>query len=103
MADAMKVKADLTGSTAKVKCLMNHPMETGLRKDKSGQVIPAHYITQVSATLNGVTVMDGQMGSGISRNPYLVFWVQDAKPGDKLQVGWVDNTGDRNSAETTIV
>lgn len=103
MAEAMKVKADLTGNMAKVKCLMNHPMETGLRKDKSGQVIPAHYITQVSATLNGVPVMDGQVGSGISRNPYLVFWVQNTKPGDKILVSWVDNTGDRNSAETTLV
>jgi sulfur-oxidizing protein SoxZ len=102
MAEAMKIRADLIGNMAKVKCLINHPMETGLRKDKNGQVVPAHYITQVSATLNGVAVMDGQVGSGISSNPFLMFWIQRTKPGDKIMVSWVDNTGGKNSAETTI-
>ncbi len=102
MAEAMKIRADLIGNVAKVKCLINHPMETGLRKDKAGQAVPAHYITQISATLNGVQVMDGQVGSGISRNPFLVFWIERSKPGDKIMVSWVDNTGDKNSAETTI-
>jgi len=102
MAEAMKIRVDLIGNMAKVRCLINHPMETGLRKDKIGQVVPAHYITQVNATLNGVPVMDGQVGSGISSNPFLMFWIQRSKPGDKIMVSWVDNTGDKNSAETTI-
>ncbi len=102
MAEAMKIKADLVGTLAKVKCLINHPMETGLRKGKTGQVIPAHYITHLGASLNGVSVMDGQVGSGISRNPFLVIWIQGAKPGDLINVNWVDNTGDHNSAETVI-
>ena len=102
MAEAMKIRADLSGTVAKVKCLINHPMETGLRKDKAGQVIPAHYITQVNAMLNGVVVLDGQVGSGISKNPFLVFWIQGTKPGDKIQVSWFDNMGDKNSAETQI-
>ena len=102
MAEAMKVKVDLIDNLAKVKCLINHPMETGLRKDKAGQVIPAHYITHISATLNDVPVMDGKLGTGVSRNPFLVFWVQRCKLGDKIAVNWVDNTGDKNSDEATI-
>lgn len=102
MAEAMKIRADMVGPLAKVRCIINHPMETGLRKDKSGQVIPAHYITHISASLNGVSVMEGQVGSGISRNPFLVIWIQAAKPGDMINVNWVDNAGDHNSAETVI-
>jgi sulfur-oxidizing protein SoxZ len=104
MAEAMKIRAHLAGDMANVKCLMNHPMETGMRRDaKSGKVIPANYITQVSATLNGMHVMDAQLGSGIAKNPYLSFWIQGAKAGNQVVVSWVDSTGDKNSAETMIV
>jgi len=30
------------------------------------------------------------------------FRVKGAKPGDKLEIGWLDNKGDRNSAETAL-
>jgi sulfur-oxidizing protein SoxZ len=99
MAEPMKIRASMAGDTADVKCLMNHPMETGLRKDaKTGAMVPAHHITNVTATLNGKPVL----GGGISKNPYLAFKVKGAKAGDKVVVNWVDNTGDKNSAEATI-
>jgi sulfur-oxidizing protein SoxZ len=103
MAEPMKIRASVSGDTAEVKCLMNHPMETGLRKDaKTGAVVPAHHITNVTATLNGAKVLDAQWGGGISKNPYLAFKVKGAKKGDKVVVNWVDNTGDKNTAEATI-
>lgn len=103
MAEPMRIRATLTGDIADVKVLMNHPMETGLRKDaKTGQLVPAHFIQEVSATLNGVEVMSADLGSGISKNPYLGFKVKGAKTGDKLVINWLDNTGDKNSAEADI-
>ncbi len=103
MAEPMKIRASMTGDTAEVKCLMNHPMETGLRKDaKTGAVVPALHITNVTATVNGATVLDAQWGGGISKNPYLAFKVKGAKKGDKVVVNWVDNTGDKNTAEAAI-
>ena len=103
MAEPMKIRASLAGDTAEVKCLMNHPMETGLRKDaKSGAVVPAHHITNVTAALNGKPVLDAQWGGGISKNPYLAFKVKGAKAGDTVTVNWVDNKGDKNSAEAKI-
>ena len=103
MAEPMKIRASLAGDTAEVKCLMNHPMETGLRKDaKSGAVVPAHHITNVTAALNGKPVLDAQWGGGISKNPYLAFKVKGAKAGDTVTVNWVDNKGDKNTAEAKI-
>ena len=103
MAEPMKIRASLAGDTAEVKCLMNHPMETGLRKDaKSGAVVPAHHITNVTAALNGKPVLDAQWGGGISKNPYLAFKVKGAKAGDTVVVNWVDNKGDKNTAEAKI-
>ena len=103
MAEPMKIRASMAGDTAEVKCLMNHPMETGLRKDaKTGQMVPAHHITNVMATVNGKTVLDAQWGGGISKNPYLAFKVKGVKKGDAVVVSWTDNKGDKNSAEASI-
>ncbi len=103
MAEPMRIRATMAGDAADVKVLMNHPMETGLRKDaKTGQLVPAHFITEVTATVNGTPVMKGGLSGGISKNPYLGFKVKGAKSGDKVTVSWVDNMGDKNSADATI-
>ncbi|MFP5403855.1 MAG: thiosulfate oxidation carrier complex protein SoxZ, partial [Gammaproteobacteria bacterium] len=82
---------------------MNHPMETGTRKDgKTGQLIPAHFIQEVSATVNGKTVLAAEIGPAVSRNPFLGFRVKGAKAGDTVVVSWVDNKGDKNRAEAKI-
>ena len=103
MAEPMKIRASMAGDTADIKCLMNHVMETGLRKDpKTGATVPALHITTVTVAVGGKTVMDAQWGGGISKNPYLALKVKGAKKGDKVVVNWVDNTGDKNTAETAI-
>ncbi|MBU1222579.1 MAG: thiosulfate oxidation carrier complex protein SoxZ [Gammaproteobacteria bacterium] len=103
MAQPMRIRATMAGDVADVKVLMNHPMETGTRKDaKTGQLVPAHFIQEVSATLNGTPVLNANIGGAVSKNPYLGFKVKGAKAGDKVVVSWADNTGDKNSAEATI-
>jgi sulfur-oxidizing protein SoxZ len=103
MAEPMRIRATMAGDVADVKVLMNHPMETGLRKDaKTGQLVPAHFIQEVTATINGATVLSAEIGSGVSKNPYLGFKVKGAKAGDKVVVSWKDNKGDTNSAEASI-
>jgi sulfur-oxidizing protein SoxZ len=99
----MRIRATMSGDVADVKVLMNHPMETGQRKDaKTGQLVPAHYISTVTASINGANVLNGGMSGGVSKNPYLGFKVKGAKAGDKVVVNWTDNTGDKNTAEATI-
>lgn len=101
MAD-MKIRAAMSGDVADIKCLMNHPMETGLRKDaKTGALVPAHHITNVTCTVGGKMVMDAQWGGGISKNPYLAIKVKASK-GDKVVVAWEDNKGAKESAEATV-
>jgi sulfur-oxidizing protein SoxZ len=103
MAEPMRIRATMSGDVADVKVLMNHPMETGQRKDaKTGQLVPAHYISTVTASINGANVLNGGMSGGVSKNPYLGFKVKGAKAGDKVVVNWTDNTGDKNTAEATI-
>jgi sulfur-oxidizing protein SoxZ len=99
----MKIRASMVGGAAEVKALMNHVMETGLRKDaKTGAVVPAHHITNVTAMLNGTVVMDAQWGGGISKNPFLAFRAKGAKDGDKVVINTVDNKGEKDTGEATI-
>ena len=103
MAEPMKIRATLQGDTADIKVLMNHVMETGQRKDaKTGQIIPAHFIQNVNATVNGKVVLESQWGAAISKNPYLGFRVKGVKAGDKVVINWEDNKGDKNTADAVV-
>jgi len=64
--------------------------------------VPAHFITEVTATINGAPVLAAEMSGSVSKNPYLGFKVKGPKAGDKVVVNWTDNKGDKNSAEATI-
>lgn len=103
MAEAMKMRATMEGDVVNVKVLIQHEMETGLRKDaKTEKLIPALFINQVVATLNGKTVLDAQWGGGIAKNPFLGFRIKGGKPGDKVGVNAVDNLGTKYDGEVVV-
>jgi sulfur-oxidizing protein SoxZ len=87
---SIKIRAKVKNGEAAVKCLISHPMETGLRKDKkSGQLIPAHFIQEVTCEHGGKTVLEAQWSGTISKNPFLSFEFTGAKSGDMIKVSWV--------------
>ena len=102
MADPMRIRAQASGDKATVRVLMSHEMETGQRKDASGKVIPAWYIQEVSASLNGKVVMTAEWGPSVSKNPFLQFSIKGAKAGDKVSISWTDNHGDKRTDEATV-
>jgi sulfur-oxidizing protein SoxZ len=98
----MRIRAQAAGDKTTVRVLMSHEMETGLRKDASGKTIPAWYIQEVTAQLNGKTVLTAEWGPSVSKNPFLQFIVKGAKAGDKIAVTWRDNRGDIRTDEATV-
>ncbi len=103
MMDAnMKMRAKLIGDITEVKAIISHPMETGRKKDDFGQLIPAHFIQLVTATLNEKPVLEMQWGTGISKNPYLTFHLKGAKVGDKIVVNWQDNLSQTGTGEILV-
>lgn len=101
---SIKTRAKMsTGDVADIKILIMHPMDTGLIKNaKTGEVIPAHFIKQLTVTLNDKTVLDADLGIAISKNPFFDFRVKGAKAGDALTIHWSDNLGDSDTLQTTI-
>jgi sulfur-oxidizing protein SoxZ len=85
-----------------VKVLMSHEMETGQRRDAAGKPIPAWFIQNVTATHNGKTVLSAQWGPAVAKNPFLSFKFKGAQKGEKVQVTWVDNRGDKRTDEATV-
>jgi sulfur-oxidizing protein SoxZ len=100
---SIKVRAKEKDGLTTVKVLMTHPMETGMRKDpKSGALIPAHFIQQVTCEHGGNQVMSALWGGGVSKNPYLSFKFEGAQKGDELKLSWVDNQGQSDSTTAKI-
>jgi len=92
MAKGMRIQAKFKNGVTEVKALINHPMETGSRKDKkTGKLIPAHYITEIKCEHKGVTVMDALWSGGVSKNPYMSFKFNGGAAGDEVKVSWKDN------------
>ena len=101
--DTIKIRAMVKKGTCEVKTLIKHPMETGQRKDKkTGKLIPAHFIQEVTCMHNGKEVLSAQWGTAISANPYMSFMIDGAKSGDTITLSWVDNTGDKDSSEAKV-
>jgi sulfur-oxidizing protein SoxZ len=98
---SIRIKAKERKGVVDVKSLMKHPMETGLRKDKSGKKIPEHWIQDVTAEANGKVVFAAAFNTSISKDPYLAFAYAGAK-GDTLKISWKDSNGATDSAETKV-
>ena len=102
MPDPMRIRAQVAGTSATVRVLMSHEMETGQRRDGAGKVIPAWFIQEVTATHNGKPVLNAQWGPSIAKNPFMQFNVKGAKAGDKIAVAWKDNRGETRSDQATV-
>ncbi|HSG23016.1 MAG TPA: thiosulfate oxidation carrier complex protein SoxZ [Azonexus sp.] len=102
MGEQIKIRAQVQGDITDIRILMQHPMETGQRKDEKAQTLPAHFIQFFSVSHNGKPMIDGQLNTSISRNPLFAFKARGIKTGDKLTVSWQDNTGDKRQDEITV-
>jgi len=102
MTDPMRIRAQAAGDKTTVRVLMSHEMETGLRKDAAGKAVPAWFIQDVSAALNGKQVLTAQWGPAVAKNPYMQFIIKGGKAGDKVSVTWKDNKGETRTDEVTV-
>lgn len=98
---SIRVKAKEKNGVVEVKLIAKHPMETGLAKDKNGDLIPAHYIEQLTAEVGGKSVFTANLGPAVSKDPYLKFHYKGAS-GDMVSLRWVDNKGGEETAEAKV-
>jgi len=90
-----------SGETVDVKTLVSHVMETGLRKDSSGKLIPRMIINTFTCEFNGKFIFGCDLESAVSANPYFEFKFKPTESG-LLKFTWMDDQVVRMEATETI-
>ncbi|MEC9198863.1 MAG: thiosulfate oxidation carrier complex protein SoxZ [Pseudomonadota bacterium] len=85
-------KSASAGETITLKTLISHPMESGQRKDSSGNVIPRSIINRFTCEFNGEMVVDVTLEPAISTNPYFEFDATVPEAG-AFKFTWYDDDG----------
>ena len=91
------------GETIEVKTLITHIMESGQRRDGSGNVIPRKILSKFACAYNGKEVLRADWAPAISANPYFAFYVVATESGS-LEFTWTDDDGTvtKESAKVTV-
>jgi sulfur-oxidizing protein SoxZ len=80
------------GEVITIKTLISHPMESGQRKDKDGNVIPREIINRFTCDFNGENVIDVTLEPAVSTNPYIEFDAKVPEAGE-FKFTWYDDDG----------
>jgi sulfur-oxidizing protein SoxZ len=80
------------GEVLLIKTLINHQMETGLRHDEQGNVIPRKIIKKFICRYNAVVVFSVDLHEAIAANPYIEFYLRATETG-QLEFAWEEDGG----------
>ena len=89
------------GEVIEIKTLIAHVMETGLRKDQEGKIIPRKIINKFTAEFNGKPVFSANLEPAIAANPYMQFSAKVEESG-AFKFTWTDDDGTVTTAEQQI-
>ena len=102
MASSIRVRATSKGDITEVQALIQHPMDSGFVKNPKGELIPAHFIQELTIECNGKEVFVADWGPAVSKDPYVKFSFKGAKKGDDLKISWSDNKGASDTTTAKI-
>lgn len=89
------------GEAVRVRAVIVHRMETGLRLDHEGQAIARNIINNFTATFNEQLLFAWEPETAIAQNPYLEFTFIAREPGT-LTMRWEDDEGKIIHSDTEI-
>lgn len=89
------------GQAIEIKTIVQHPMETGYRRDHRGEVIPRDIIKRVVVTYAGAEVFTVDGTQGLAANPYFAFHLQAIETGDVVFT-WTDEKGTSQVEKRTL-
>jgi sulfur-oxidizing protein SoxZ len=80
------------GRVFQVKAIISHQMETGLRYDDQGNVIPRKIINRFVCRYGGAEVFSADFHEAVSANPFLEFYLRATESG-QLEFVWEEDGG----------
>ncbi|KJC57337.1 SoxZ [Bradyrhizobium sp. LTSPM299] len=102
MASSIRVRATANGDTTEVQALIQHPMDSGFVKDAQGNLVPPHFIQELTFEYDGKPVFVADWGPAVSKDPYVKFAFKGGKKGDDLKISWVDSKGATDTTTAKI-
>lgn len=85
-----------------VRILIQHPMETGFRRDGQGKRVARNVLHSLACRYNGVEVFRATLSSGIAANPVLRFFFRAENSGE-LEFWWLDDDEVEGTAKARLV
>jgi sulfur-oxidizing protein SoxZ len=80
------------GEILQIKALISHQMETGLRRDDQGDVIPRKIINKFVCRYNDDVVFGVDLHEAVAANPYIEFCLRATESG-RLEFVWEEDGG----------
>lgn len=80
------------GEVFAVKTLIRHQMETGLRQDGKGNVIPRKIINRFTCRYNGSEAFRVDLHEAVAANPFFEFSLRATQSG-RLEFVWEEDGG----------
>lgn len=89
------------GEIVEVRTMIDHPMDSGLRKLETGAVIPRKIINRFECLYLGEPVFVAELQPSVSVDPYIVFHLR-ARGSGKVEFRWTDDDGTVYRDEATL-
>ena len=80
------------GAVIQVKALIGHTMETGLRYDDKGSIIPRKIINRFVCRYGDAVVFSADFHESVASNPYIEFYLRATESG-VLALVWEEDGG----------
>jgi sulfur-oxidizing protein SoxZ len=90
------------GEVMEIKTLIDHPMETGLRRDSKGELIPRKIINEFICRYNGEVVFRADLHEAVSANPFIAFSLRATTSG-RLDFTWNEDFGAAYALNYTLL
>jgi len=95
-------KTAAKGEIFQVKALISHAMETGLRHDEQGAIIPRKIINKFICRYGAETVFSIDLNESVAANPYFEFYVEATESG-LLEFIWEEDGGASTKLQQSLV
>ena len=89
------------GEEFQVRLLIQHPMETGFRRDVDGNVLETNLLESLSLDFVGQPVFSALTMNALTANPFLTFVVA-VKQSGKFNARWRDMKGNVGSISASV-
>ena len=89
------------GEEFQIRLLIQHPMETGFRRDVDGNVLETNLLETLSLDFEGQPVFNALTMNALTANPFLTFVVVIRQSG-KFNARWRDMKGNVGSISASV-